>query len=92
MSDRRPHDPNTAPAKMRREPQILEADELTVYEAIATLRRPMDTAELVTTTGLAEETVRAALDRLTDLEMIETGENGAIVGANTWDVRGNNQA
>jgi predicted transcriptional regulator len=75
---------------MRREPQVLEADELTVYEAIATLRRPLDTAELVTTTGLTEQTVRAAVDRLTDLEMIETGKDGAAVGPNNWDVRGSN--
>ncbi|HEY0537702.1 MAG TPA: hypothetical protein VGD53_05010 [Actinoallomurus sp.] len=90
MSDRTPHDRRTAPAKMRREPQVLEADELTVYEAIATLRRPMGSAELATTTGLPEETVRAAVDRLTDLEMLVTGKDGTTIGANTWDVGGTN--
>jgi hypothetical protein len=91
MSDRTPHDRQTAPAKMRREPQVLEADELTVYEAIATLRRRLGSAELATTTGLPEETVRAAVDRLTDLEMLETGKDGTTLGPNTWDVHGSNQ-
>jgi hypothetical protein len=84
MSDRASHDPHT----VRREPQVLGADELIVYEAIATLRRPLDSEELAAKTGLEEGTVRAALDRLTELEMIEIGEGGASVGPNDWDVRG----
>jgi DNA-binding transcriptional ArsR family regulator len=90
MSDRTPHEQHDGPARMRREPQVLEADELAVYEALATLRRPLDAGELAATTGLAEPVVRAALDRLSELEMIETGKDGATVGPNSWDVRGRN--
>jgi predicted transcriptional regulator len=73
---------------MKREPQILDSDELIVYEAIATVRGPTETGDLVAMTGLDEKTVRAALDRLTELEMIETGKGGASIGPNDWDVRG----
>jgi hypothetical protein len=82
-SDPAPHEP----AQVKREPQVLSADELIVYEAIATLRRPLATEDLVETTGLDEDTVRAALARLGELEMIENGEDGARLGPNDWDVK-----
>ena len=88
MSDRTPHKSKIDPAAVKREPQVLGSEELIVYEAIATLRRPLVTEDLTATTGLEEETVRAALDRLTELEMIVNGENGASIGPNDWDVRG----
>jgi hypothetical protein len=87
MSDPTPHEPNIDPAVVKREPQVLGADELIVYEAIATLRRPLETGDLIATTGLEEGTVRAAVDRLTELEMIENGKDGASIGPNDWDVK-----
>jgi hypothetical protein len=84
MSDRTPNRPHT----VRREPQVLGSEELIVYEAIATTRRPMETEDLTATTGLEEQIVRAAVDRLAELEMIVNGEGGATVGQNDWDVRG----
>ncbi len=47
----------------------------------------MGPEDVVATTGLGEETVRAALTRLTELEMIVSGEDGASLGPNDWDVR-----
>jgi hypothetical protein len=84
MNDR----PRGEPAAVRREPQVLGSEELIVYEAIATMRRPMETEDLIATTGLEEQVVRAAVDRLAELEMIVNGEGGATVGPNDWDVRG----
>jgi hypothetical protein len=88
MSDRTPDRPHGDPAAVRREPQVLGSEELIVYEAIATTRRPMETEDLIATTGLDEQIVRAAIDRLAELEMIVNGEGGATVGPNDWDVRG----
>lgn len=88
MSDQRSHQPNTDPAVVKREPQVLGAEELIVYEAIATLRRPLETGDLAAATGLEEGTVRSALDRLTELEMVVTGKDGTSLGPNDWDVRG----
>jgi hypothetical protein len=88
MSDRTPNRPHGDPASVRREPQVLGSEELIVYEAIATMRRPMETEDLIATTGLEEQIVRAAVDRLAELEMIVNGEGGATVGPNDWDVRG----
>jgi hypothetical protein len=59
-----------------------------VYEAIATLRRPLSVAEIVAATGLDEETVRTSLGRLADLEMTTGGDRGVTIGPNDWDVRG----
>ncbi len=73
---------------MTREPQVLTTDEMIVYEGIATLRRPMGTEDLMATTGLGEDTVRAALGRLTDLGMIDDDSGRAVIGPNDWDVRG----
>jgi hypothetical protein len=88
MSDRTPNRPHGEPTEVRREAQVLGSEELIVYEAIATMRRPMKTEDLIATTGLEEKTVRAAIDRLAELEMIVNGEGGATVGPNDWDVRG----
>ncbi|MFB9837172.1 hypothetical protein [Actinoallomurus acaciae] len=88
MSDRTPHERQNAPAAPKREPQVLSSDELIVYEAIATLRGPIGVDGLAATTGLEEGTVRAAVDRLTALEMVETGDQGTRIGPNDWDVRG----
>jgi hypothetical protein len=84
MNERTPNRPHT----VRREPQVLGSEELIVYEAIATMRRPMETEDLIATTGLEEQIVRAAVDRLAELEMIVNGEGGATVGHHDWDVRG----
>jgi predicted transcriptional regulator len=73
---------------MLREPQVLNADEMIVYEGIATLRRPMGTEDLMSTTGLDEETVRSAIHRLSDLGMIADDSGRAVIGPNDWDVRG----
>ncbi|GAA4488266.1 hypothetical protein GCM10023191_017380 [Actinoallomurus oryzae] len=88
MSDRTPHEHQDARAAPKHETQVLTSDELIVYEAIATLRGPIDIGGLTGTTGLEEDTVRAAIDRLTALEMVETGERGTRIGPNDWDVRG----
>jgi len=88
MSDGTPDEPNTDTAAVKREPQVLNADELIVYEAIATLRRPLETGELTATTGLEEDVVRAAVDRLTELDMIVAGKGGVSIGPNDWDVTG----
>jgi DNA-binding transcriptional regulator PaaX len=48
----------------------------------------METGDLIATTGLDEQVVRAAVDRLAELGTIVNGEGGAIVGPNDWDVRG----
>ena len=88
MSDRTPNRPDGGPAAVRREPQVLGSEELIVYEAIATMRHPMRTEDLIAATGLDEQIVRAAIDRLAELEMIVNGEGGATVGPNDWDVRG----
>jgi hypothetical protein len=88
MSDASPHDPQADPSAMKREPQVLGGDELIVYEAVATVRGPVGTGDLVATTGLDEGTVRAALDRLAELEMVLQGEDGTRIGPNDWDVRG----
>ena len=87
MNERTPQ-PEGAEIPLTREPQVLTADEMIVYEGIATLRRPMGTEDLVATTGLAEDTVRAALGRLTDLGMIDHDSGRAVIGPNDWDVRG----
>jgi predicted transcriptional regulator len=73
---------------MRPDPQVLGSDELIVYEALATLRRPMTAHDVTAGTGLDDATVRAALDRLTELGLIIDGKDGFTVGPNTWDVRG----
>ncbi|WP_329253823.1 hypothetical protein OG417_11385 [Actinoallomurus sp. NBC_01490] len=88
MSDRTAHEHQDARAAPKHETQVLTSDELIVYEAVATLRGPMEVGVVVGKTGLDEDTVRAALDRLTALEMVETGERGTRIGPNDWDVRG----
>jgi hypothetical protein len=88
MSDRRPHDPDSDPAVVKRETQVLGGEELIVYEAIATVRGPAQTGDLTAATGLDEDTVRAAVDRLVQLEMVTQGEDGTSIGPNDWDVRG----
>lgn len=84
MSDRSTH----SPAEPKREPQVLDSEELIVYEAVATLRGPAETDDLIAITGLDESTVRAALDRLMELEMIVRDDRGTSLGPNDWDVRG----
>ena len=88
MNERTSQHGDTDPVPMLREPQVLNADEMIVYEGIATLRRPMGTEDLMTTTGLDEETVRSAVGRLADLGMIADDSGRAVIGANDWDVRG----
>jgi hypothetical protein len=69
------------------EPQLLTSDQLIVYEALATLRRPMKPGDVVAATGRDERTVREALGRLSELGLIVDDEDGATVGPNQWDVR-----
>lgn len=71
-----------------RDVQLLNRQDMIVYEGIATLRRPMETDDLIATTGLEEPAVRAAVDHLTRLGMIINDAHGASIGPNDWDVRG----
>lgn len=88
MSDRTSTHGTADPSAMKRESQVLGADELIVYEAIATVRGPTAIGALIAVTGLEETTVRAALDRLTELGMIVSDDEGVSIGPNDWDVRG----
>lgn len=72
----------------QREAQLMSPDEVIVYEAIATVRRPMSAGDLVATTGLEEATVRSALKHLAELGMTVEGRDGTGLGPNDWDVRG----
>jgi hypothetical protein len=75
-------------AETPKDVQVLDQTQLAVYEAVATLRRPAQAPELVTMTGLDEQTVHAAVVRLIELEMI-VDEQGLIeLGAHDWEVRG----
>jgi predicted transcriptional regulator len=76
------------PELARRDTQALTEDEMIVYEAIATVRRPMSVADVAATTGMAEETVRACLRTLTERDMVVDGRDGLVIGDNDWDVRG----
>jgi predicted transcriptional regulator len=71
---------------VKREPQVLGTEELIVYEAIATVRRPLETGDLAATTGLEEGTVRSAVDRLTEVEMVVTGKDGTSLDARLYTV------
>ena len=82
----------------KRETQLLRGHEIIVYEAIATRHRPMTLDEVTAVTGLPEPTVRPALDRLIELQMIEasrertfrhrSGIERYALGPHDWDVRG----
>lgn len=76
------------PALAGRDTQALTQDEMIVYEAIATVRRPMSLGHIAATTGMDEETVRACLGTLAEREMVVDGRDGIVVGKNDWDVRG----
>ena len=86
MTERRMR--SEAPATAKREAQFMGQDESIVYEAIATRRQPMTVVDLVAMTGLDEETVKAALARLTDLEMIRNDGDKVGLGDNDWELRG----
>lgn len=88
MNGHMPRDAGTTPTGASREAQYLGRTELIVYEAIATVRRPMGVGDLVATTGLDEKAVRTALDRLAEFEMIAGEDGGVVIGPNDWDVRG----
>lgn len=76
------------PALARRDTQALTEDQLIVYEALATVRRPMSAGDVAATTGMDEEAVRACLRTLAEREMIVDGADGIVIGDNDWDVRG----
>jgi hypothetical protein len=76
------------PALAERDTQALTQDEMVVYEAIATVRRPMSVEDVAATTGLPQETVRGCLDTLVKREMTVNGREGIEVGKNDWDVWG----
>jgi DNA-binding IclR family transcriptional regulator len=59
-----------------------------VYEAIATVRRPMSVGDIAATAGMDETKVRACLATLVERDMIVDGRDGMIVGENDWDVWG----
>ncbi len=75
-------------AGAQREAQLMSRTEVIVYEAIATVRRPMSVSDLAATTGLEEATVRTALKHLAELGMTVEGRDGVGLGPNDWDVRG----
>ncbi|GAB3966561.1 hypothetical protein GCM10029978_032010 [Actinoallomurus acanthiterrae] len=74
------------PALAGRDTQALTQDEMVVYEAIATVRRPMSVEDVAATAGLDQETVRACLETLAKREMIVNGREGLEIGKNDWDV------
>ncbi|MCO5993691.1 helix-turn-helix domain-containing protein [Actinoallomurus rhizosphaericola] len=76
------------PALAGRDVQALTEDQMIVYEALATVRRPMSVGDVAATTGMDEDTVRNCLRTLADREMIVDGKDGIVIGENDWDVRG----
>ncbi|MEV5748600.1 hypothetical protein AB0L00_12360 [Actinoallomurus sp. NPDC052308] len=76
------------PAWAARDTQALTQDQMIVYEALATVRRPMSAGDVAATTGKDEETVRACLRVLAERKMIVDGDDGIVIGDNDWDVRG----
>jgi predicted transcriptional regulator len=76
------------PELARRDTQALTEDEMIVYEAIATVRRPMTVADVAGATGMDDERVRACLRTLTERDMVVDGRDGLVIGDNDWDVRG----
>lgn len=88
MSDRTSDHGSADTSAGKREPQVLDADELIVYEAVATVRGPVAAGDLIGVTGLEEATVRAAVDRLTERGLVVSGDKGVSIGPNDWDVRG----
>lgn len=77
-------DPDTA----GRDVHAMNQDDMVVYEAIATVRRPMSVGDVAVTTGLGQDRVRASLARLAERDIIVEGREGVEVGPNDWDVRG----
>lgn len=82
------HDTRANPDKAGRDIHAMNNDDMAVYEAIATLRRPMSVGDVAVQTGLDRDSVRASLDRLTERNLIVEGDDGVRVGPNDWDVRG----
>jgi hypothetical protein len=79
LRSRHPQEP-----AMAREPQILTAEELAVYEMVAT--DPAVTPDNLTrATGLDRQTVEAAIGRLRDLGVVTGGRSRITVGPNDWD-------
>ncbi|MEV5710852.1 helix-turn-helix domain-containing protein [Actinoallomurus sp. NPDC052274] len=76
------------PALAARDTQALTQEQMVVYEALATVRRPMSVGDVAATTGMDETTVRACLRTLTERKMLVDGDDGIVVGDNDWDVRG----
>ena len=81
-------DTRTAPEQPGRDIHAMTDHDLIVYEAIATLRRPMSLGDVAATTGLDPDTVRASLGRLIKRNMIVEGRKGVEIGPNDWDVWG----
>jgi hypothetical protein len=76
------------PALAGRDTQALTQDDMIMYEAIATVRRPMSVGDIAATAGTDEETVRACLATLVERDMVVDGRDGIVVGQNDWDVSG----
>lgn len=82
------HDRRAGPEKAGRDIHAMNNDDMAVYEAIATVRRPMSVGDVAATTGLDQDGVRASLDRLIERGMLVEGDDGVEVGPNDWDVWG----
>lgn len=82
------HDTRANPDKSGRDIHAMNDDDMVVYEAVATIRRPMSAGDIAVQTGLDEDSVRASLDRLIERDMIVKGDEGVGIGPNDWDVRG----
>jgi malate/lactate dehydrogenase len=72
----------------RLEAQLMSPDDTLVYEAIATLRRPVHAAEIAAVTGLDPVRIRTALAHLDELGMTVNRDSGVCIGPHDWDVRG----
>lgn len=82
------HDTRANPEKSGRDIHAMNNDDMAVYEAIATIRRPMSVGDVAVQTGLDQDSVRASFDRLVERGIVVEGDAGVEVGPNDWDVWG----
>lgn len=82
------HDTRANPEQLGRDIHAMNNADMAVYEAIATIRRPMSAGDVAAQTGLDQDDVRASLDRLVERGIVVEGDDGVRVGPNDWDVWG----
>lgn len=70
---------------MKRETQLLNDDEMVVYEAV-TIARKATLGTLVHATGMRPEVVERAVDHLADLEFVFRNGEEVELGPNEWDL------